>query len=404
MKIADGEVELRVPRGYTSFMKSLETSQLKGFSRATVSSRIDEVKRLTGVDLSPASTGGLMQEAADRFVENAVGSFGMPLGIATNFIINGQEVLVPMAVEEPSVIAAACNAARMARFGGGFVAETDPSITAVQIEVLQPKSGAAAALKAAEARLLALANQAQPGLLQAGGGAVALKVRECVGSEDRMVVHLMVDCKDAMGANTVNTMAEAVSEDIVEIAGGRAGLRILSNLADERLVHVTVSIPFEGMKRGRFSGAEVSEGVVRAFEFAAADPYRAATHNKGIFNGIDAVLLATGNDWRAVEAGGHAYAAVKTGTYSPLSTWRIEGDTLRGTLEMPMAVGIVGGASVLHPIGKACIALMGIRAAGELACVVGAAGLAANLAALAALSSEGIQFGHMRLHARRKSS
>lgn len=357
---------------------------------------------MTGVDLSIAANGGLGTAAADRFVENVVGTFGIPLGIATHFVINGKEVLVPMALEEPSVIAAASNAARMARFGGGFSAAADPSLMAVQIEILDPTPTAAAALKAAEKRLLALADATQPGLLKFGGGARALKVRQAVGNPRRLVVHLMVDCMDAMGANTVNTMAEAVSADILEISGGRAGLRILTNLADERLVHVKVAIPFEGMKRGRFSGEEVSNGVVRAWEFAAADPYRAATHNKGIFNGIDAVLLATGNDWRAVEAGGHAYAAVKTGTYSPLSAWRIEGETLVGTLEMPMAVGIVGGASVAHPVGKACIALMGIESAAELACIVGSAGLAANLAALAALSSEGIQFGHMRLHARRQ--
>ena len=382
-------------------MQPLETSQLRGFSRAAVEERLAEVRRLTGIDLSSAAVGGLGSDEANRFVENAVGSFGLPLGIATNFIINGREVLVPMAIEEPSVIAAASNAARMARFGGGFTFEADPSIMAVQIEILDPAPNAAAALAEASEGILEAANAAQPGLAAAGGGARSMKIRESVGDASRMVVHLVVDCKDAMGANSVNTMAEAVSVDIIRLSGGRAGLRILTNLADERLVHARVAIPFEGMRRGRFSGEAVSRGVARAWEFAAADPYRAATHNKGIFNGIDAVLVAAGNDWRAVEAGGHAYAAVKTGTYSPLSTWRIDGETLVGTLEMPMAVGIVGGASVAHPLARACIALMGVTEARELGGIVAATGLAANLAALAALSSEGIQFGHMRLHARR---
>ena len=382
-------------------MKPLETSQLRGFSRASVDERLAEVRRLTGVDLSGAAVGGLSVDEANRFVENAVGTFALPLGIATNFVINDREVLVPMAVEEPSVIAAASNAARMARFGGGFSVEADPSIMAVQIEILNPAPDAKVRLLEASERLLDAANAAQPGLIAAGGGARSMKIRESVGDASRLVVHLLVDCRDAMGANSVNTMAEAVSTDIVELSDGSAGLRILTNLADERLARARVRIPFKGMRRGRFSGEEVSRGVVRAWEFAAADPYRAATHNKGIFNGIDAVLMAAGNDWRAVEAGGHAYAAVKTGTYSPLSTWSIDGETLVGTIEMPMAVGIVGGASVAHPLARACIALMGITQASDLGGIVAATGLAANLAALAALSSAGIQFGHMRLHARR---
>jgi hydroxymethylglutaryl-CoA reductase len=347
---------------------------------------------------------GLIDEKANQFVENAVGTIGIPLGIATHFIVNGNDLLVPMAVEEPSVIAAACNAARMARFGGGFVADADESLMAAQIEILDPARDAKERLLGAAPKLISMADASQPGLVAVGGGCRTIEVRVSAGAPKRLVVHLIVDCKDAMGANSVNTMAEAVSDEVRSLSGGRIGLRILTNLADKRLARAKVAIPFEGMKRGRFDGETVSKGVVAAWEFAAADPYRAATHNKGIFNGVDAVLVATGNDWRAVEAGGHAFAAVRTGSYSPLSWWRIEDDRLVGELEMPMALGIVGGAARAHPTAAACIALMGIKTARELASIVASVGLASNLAALAALAAEGIQLGHMRLHGRKQSS
>ncbi len=384
-------------------MKSIEQSVLKNFSRLSVQERQNEIEKLTGINLETAIRQASSLELSDRLVENAVGSISIPLGIATNFIINGQEVLVPMATEEPSVIAAACNAARMVRSGGGFICEHDPSIMEVQIEIRNSAPGSYERLISAKNDILEAANKAQPGLVAVGGGARDLTIRECVGNKERTVLHLAVDCVDAMGANSVNTMAEKLSEMIASISEGQIGLRILTNLADKRLVRASVSIPVEAMKRGRYSGEAVSEGVVKAWEFAAADPYRAATHNKGIFNGIDAVLIASGNDWRAVEAGGHAFAALRGGGYSPLSSWKIKEGKLIGELIMPMAVGIVGGAANAHPTAQACIKLMGIEKAKDLGCIAGAVGLACNLAALAALSSEGIQFGHMRLHARRQT-
>ncbi len=373
---------------------------MKGFHRKSISERVNSLEAETGLSIEPVLDAGLPPERLDRMVENAVGVLGMPLGVATNFVVNGREVPVPMAIEEPSVIAAASNAARMARSGGGFTARTDPSLMAAQIEILDPGREAPEAIERSRADLLALADETQPELVSLGGGARDLMVREAVGTEGRLVAHLVVDCLDAMGANIVNTMAEAISGRLAELAKGRAGLRILTNLADRRLVRARCDIPFEAMKRGRFDGETVSRGVAEAYEFAADDPYRAATHNKGIFNGIDAVLLATGNDWRAVEAGGHAYAA-RSGRYAPLSAWTIDGERLTGTLELPMAVGIVGGASRAHPVAELGLRLMGVETAAELAAVTAAVGLASNLAALAALAAEGIQLGHMRLHLRK---
>jgi hydroxymethylglutaryl-CoA reductase len=383
-------------------MKSKGTSRLAGFYRKTLNERREQVTEETGVRLGEVLDKGLPGELAERMVENAVGVLGLPLGIATNFIVNGREVLVPMAIEEPSVIAAASNAARMARAGGGFTAEADPSLMAAQIEILSPAEGARAAIEEAAPSLLELADSTQPELVSLGGGARGLEIRAGVG-EARLVVHLIVDCLDAMGANIVNTMAEALSGPIAAMSGGRAGLRILTNLADRRRVRVRCDIPFEAMKRGSYPGKAVSEGVVSACAFAAADPYRAATHNKGIFNGIDAVLIATGNDWRAVEAGGHAYAS-RNGRYAPLTTWSAEGETLVGAIELPMAVGIVGGASRAHPVARAGLELMGVETASDLAGITASVGLASNLAALAALAAEGIQLGHMRLHSRKNVS
>jgi len=343
---------------------------------------------------------GLTDDGAGSMIENAIGVFGVPLGIAANFTINEVDLLVPLAIEEPSVVAAVTNAARMVRAGGGFRAEADPSLTVAQIEVLDPSADAAQRIEAAAEQLLDKADSTQPELVSLGGGARRLEVRSAVGEPGRMVVHLVVDCRDAMGANMVNTMAEAVSDDVAELAGGRAGLRILTNLADLRLARAGCRVPFDALERRDHPGDRVARGVEAASRFAEADPYRAATHNKGIFNGIDGLLLATGNDWRAVEAGGHAFAS-RSGSYRPLATWRVEGDLLRGEIELPMPVAIVGGACASHPTARRCIELIGVESSGELACVAASMGLAANLAALAALASEGIQAGHMRLHRRR---
>jgi hydroxymethylglutaryl-CoA reductase len=266
--------------------------------------------------------------------------------------------------------------------------------------VLDPAPGAAERIASGAARIRAIADATQPELVGLGGGARDVEIRDAVGSAGRLVVHLVVDCRDAMGANMVNAMAEAVSTEIAELAGGRAGLRILTNLADRRLARAACRVPFDALARPGFDGESVARGIESASRFAEGDPYRAATHNKGVFNGIDALLLATGNDWRAVEAGGHAFAA-RSGRYLPLTAWRVEGDELRGRIELPLPVGIVGGACAFHPTARRCLELLGVESAVELAQVAASVGLAANLAALAALASEGIQAGHMRLHARR---
>ena len=353
-------------------------------------------------EIAPFTDGGLNDALCDQFVENAVGKFALPLGMATNFLINGVDYLVPMAVEEPSVIAAASNAARMVRASGGFSAPLPHSNTVAQIELLHPQQSASALVPHIPA-IVQMANDTQPQLVELGGGVVDVSIRENVGGPHRHVVHLVVNCLDAMGANMVNTMAEHVAPLCAEILEATAGLKILSNLADQRVVTVKCAIDFDHLGRKGFAGVDVARGVVSASEFAVADPYRAATHNKGIFNGIDPVLLATGNDWRAVEAGGHAFAA-RHGVYGPLATWQIENETLVGGMEIPMAVGIIGGASRAHPAAAKCLEIMGITSAAQLAAVTACTGLASNLAALAALATEGIQAGHMRLHQKRTSS
>jgi hydroxymethylglutaryl-CoA reductase len=381
--------------------KTNGSSRLKGFYRKSIAERralLAEQVGNSGEKLNFEEQISL--NTIEKMVENAIGVMGIPLGVATNFKINGFDVLVPMAIEEPSVIAAASNAARMVRLGSGFMAEADPPHTVVQVELRRPSPDASKRIREAERDILEAANRTQPELVSLGGGAREIVIREDVGGTGRLVVHIVVNCLDAMGANMVNTMAEAVSDRLAELAEGEAGLRILSNLADRRLVRARAEVPFKALERKGYSGEEVGNGIKAASDFAEADPYRAATHNKGIFNGIDAVLIATGNDWRAVEAGGHAFAA-RNGQYGPLATWDIQGNQLVGSIELPMAVGIVGGASRAHPTARLCIELAGIETASDLACVVASTGLASNLAALAALSSEGIQQGHMRLHERK---
>ena len=343
-------------------------------------------------------TGGLGLDIADRMIENVIGTFQLPLGIAVNFLINGKDYLIPMAIEEPSVVAAASNAAKMAREGGGIRTQSTSPIMIGQIQLLGVKDPYSAGFEILEAKkeILEKANECDPVLVRLGGGAKDLEVRVVESRVGVMlVVHLLVDVKDAMGANAVNTMAEAVAPRLASIAGGRFRLRIISNLADRRIVRAKVRIPPKAV-----GGMEVAEGIVEAWAFADADPYRAATHNKGIMNGVDAVVIATGNDWRAVEAGAHAYAA-RTGRYKPLSRWEIDGEGyLVGTLEMPLAVGIVGGATRTNPLARISLKILGVKTARELAEVIGAVGLVQNLAALRALAAEGIQAGHMSLHAK----
>ena len=349
-------------------------------------------------------SGGLTPDQADHMIENVVGLHNLPLGVAVNFLINSREVLVPMAIEEPSVVAGASFMARLARDGGGFHAHVTEPLMIGQMQILDVADLGAArmALLEKKAYILELANQIDPVLIKAGGGARDLEVRVIEDSPigPFLVAHLIYDTRDAMGANAVNTACETLAPTIEQITGGRVHLRILSNLADRRLARARCTIPVASLAFGDFTGERVRDGIIEAYAFAAADAYRAATHNKGIMNGVDAVVIATGNDWRAIEAGAHSYAA-RSGRYTSLSAWGKDKDgNLVGTLEMPMAVGIVGGATKVHPTAQAALKLMGVTSARELAEIIVSVGLAQNLAALRALATEGIQRGHMTLHAR----
>jgi hydroxymethylglutaryl-CoA reductase len=355
-------------------------------------------------DLSALETEGLQPEQADHMIENVIGVHALPVGVALNFVINGRDVLIPMAIEEPSVVAGASFMARLAREGGGFSAESDPPEMIGQMQVLELSDLTAAreALLAQKDRLLAHTAEIDPVLKRLGGGPRDLEARLIESSPigPFLVVHLIYDVRDAMGANAVNTAVERLAPEIEAITGGRVHLRILSNLADRRLARSRCTIPLSQLGFSEYSPQEVRDGIIAAWAFAAADPYRAATHNKGIMNGVDAVVIATGNDWRAIEAGAHAYAA-RSGRYTSLSTWgQNEAGDLVGWLEMPMAVGIVGGATRVHPAARTALKLMEISSAGQLAEIIVSVGLAQNLAALRALATEGIQRGHMGLHAR----
>jgi hydroxymethylglutaryl-CoA reductase len=350
------------------------------------------------------SGGGLDIALGDRMVENVVGTYALPLGIATNFRINGRDHLIPMAVEESSVIAGASYAAKLARAGGGFVTDSTPSEMIAQIQVLDAVDpwSARFALLAARDQLFAQADAVDPVIAGLGGGSRALEVEVLEGfpAGTMLEVRLVYDCLDAMGANTLNTIAEMLAPTIAEICGGRVNLRIISNLADRRLARARCVVPATALATEELGGPQVVDGILEACAFAVRSPYRAATHNKGIMNGIDAVVVATGNDWRAVEAGAHAYAA-RFGRYTSLSHWeRDDRGDLVGTLELPMAVGLVGGATRVHPTAQLAVQILGVESARELGEVMAAVGLAQNLAAIRALSTEGIQRGHMRLHAR----
>jgi hydroxymethylglutaryl-CoA reductase len=380
-------------------------SRIPRFYNLTLEERRDRVAELApGADLDAYKGSGLSEQRADQMIENTLGVYGLPLGLATNFQVNGRDVLIPMAVEEPSVVAGASFMAKLCRAGGGFVAESTPPEMIGQMQVLgiDDLEAAEAVLIQHRRELLELADSVDPVLKQLGGGARGLEVRRIQESAvgPFLVVHLIYDVRDAMGANAVNTACEKLAPKIEALTGGRVHLRILSNLADRRLARARCRVPTEELEFSGFSGERVRDGIIEAWAFAAADPYRAATHNKGIMNGVDAVVVATGNDWRAIEAGAHAYAA-RRGTYTSLSTWSRDDDgMLAGYLEMPMAVGIVGGATKVHPGALTSLRLIGAKSGSELAEIIVSVGLAQNLAALRALATEGIQRGHMTLHAR----
>ncbi len=376
-------------------------SPWSGFHRLSAAERLARVARHANLSeedqAALVAPSGLDLAAADSFVENAVGTFPLPLAFAVHFVIDGEAVVVPMAVEESSVVAAASHGAKLAAQGGGFTTQADDPIMIGQVEVrgVADPEAAMVLAKEREAAWVDAANDLIPSMVQRGGGVRAAQTR-IVGrpEEGRLVIHLLMDCRDAMGANLVNTVCEGMADLLAGDLGGTPGLRILSNLATERLASAACRIPVQAV-----GGAEAAAAIVAANDFALADPWRAATHNKGILNGIDPVVIATGNDWRAVEAGAHAYAA-RAGTYAALTEWQLDGDHLVGRLELPLALGTVGGLTRLHPVAAACLNVLGAPNATRLARIACAVGLAQNLSALKALAGEGIQRGHMALHAR----
>ena len=380
----------------------MKTSSYSGFFKLPVEDRLNEIAEFANLTEEEKETifsaDSLDMEKADHMVENVIGRFSLPMGVGLNFIINGKEVVIPMVSEEPSVIAACTNAAKMARGAGGFTASSSGNIMIGQIQMLNIAAPFAAKSKILEKKdeIIRICNEKDPVLVGFGGGVKDVEVRVIDSIVGPMViVHLLVDTLDAMGANAVNTMAEAVSPYIEELTGGTAELRILSNLAVHRIVRARATWTKEAL-----GGEEVVDKIINAYAFAAADPYRAATSNKGIMNGITPVVLATGNDTRAIESGAHSYAA-RNGKYTSLSTWeKDENGDLVGVIELPMAVGLVGGATKIHPAAQVAVKILGVKTAAELGQIIACAGLANNLAAMKALATEGIQRGHMSLHAR----
>lgn len=380
----------------------MKDSRLEGFYKKTPEERLKIVRdfaNLTDEEVSIISnTGALSVDQADRMIENVIGTMPMTLGIAVNFLINGTDYLIPMAIEEPSVVAAASNAAKIARQRGGFTTSSTDPVMIGQIQltgVSDPEAARSAILKKKD-EIIELCNSKDPMLVKYGGGARDVEVRVISTGRGPMVItHILVDCRDAMGANAVNTMAEAIAPLIERITGGKVYLRIISNLAKHRLARAEAVFD-----RDLIGGEEVVEGILEAYEFAKADPFRAATHNKGVMNGISAAVIATGNDFRAIESGCHSYASM-TGQYRPLTSYEKDADgDLVGRIEVPMAVGLVGGATKVHPTARVNVRILGVKTANELGEIFAALGLAQNFAALRALATEGIQRGHMSLHAR----
>jgi hydroxymethylglutaryl-CoA reductase len=379
-----------------------KTSRISGFYNLSPIERLRIVKEfaeLTDEEVKLLqSTGALSLEQANRMIENVIGVMPIPLGIATNFLINNKDYLIPMAIEEPSVVAAASNAARIVRESGGFFTSSTGPLMIGQIQLINVSAPYSARLTVLSHKeeIIKKANEQDPVLIANGGGTIDVQAKVIETSIGKMLItEIIVDCKDAMGANVVNTMSEAVAPLLEDLTGGRALLRIVSNLATKRLMRARAVI-----SKDVLGGEEVVDGIIAAHEFAVSDPYRCATHNKGIMNGVTAVVLATGNDTRAVEAGAHAYAALN-GKYKPLSCWeKDEKGNLIGSMELPVAVGLIGGATATHPIAKIARKILRVKTATELGEVIAAVGLAQNLAALRALATEGIQKGHMKLHAR----
>jgi len=385
----------------------LKSSRIQGFFRLSSHERLELIKTfadLSDQDVAILADPSLGTDRAELMIENAVGVFSLPLGVAPNFLINKRDYLVPMAIEEPSVLAAVSNAARLVRLGGGFQTESTPPIMIGQLQIMDVLDigRASSIINDNRANLLARANEQCDRMQDRGGGArnIVVRVFPETSVGPMMVLHLHFDSRDAMGANAINTALEALAPEVEQLTGGRVNLRILSNLTDQRMATARCLVPASALKAGSLEGTSVARLIEEANAFAVVDPYRAATHNKGIMNGIDAVCIATGNDWRAVEAGAHAYAA-RNGRYSSLTDWHVDqnGD-LYGEMTIPLAVGIVGGATKVHPTAQVALKVLGVRSAMELAEVMAAVGLAQNLAAIRALATTGIQHGHMRLHSR----
>jgi len=393
---------------------AVEDSRLKGFHHLSVSERLNLIKMAAGLSDEAANALGsfaeLDCEAADRMVENVIGTMSLPIGIATNFVIDSKHYLIPLCIEESSVVAAASNMAKRCLKNGGFFTECDPPLMIAQIQVLDIENIAAAEEALAEARdsLITQCNDVDSTMIRLGGGCKSILTRVIESQIGTMlVVHLIVDCQDAMGANAVNTMAERISPRIAELTKGRVNLRILSNLAVHRIARASaIFTPEEIDNSGdREKGLAIIASVLEAYHFAAADPFRATTHNKGLMNAISSIALACGQDWRAVEAGCHAWASHGRAHYSSLTEWWQDDEgNLCGRIEVPLAVGIIGGASKIHPGARANLELLGVESAQELAGVMAAAGLAQNLGAMKALSTDGIQAGHMRMHMRNMAS
>ena len=387
--------------------KPTKSSRISGFYKLSLAERVMKVAEwadLTADEQAVLLGTGLEAHQAGQMIENGIGTHELPLGVATNFLINGRDYLIPMAVEEPSVLAAVSNAARLIRAGGGFeTSATDPvMIGQIQLLDVPDMAAAAQAILDNKTRLLEIADKCSPSIVRRGGGARDLEVRPFPDTPagPMIIVHLYYDCRDAMGANAINTAVETISPLVEELSSGRSNLRILSNLTDRRLATAKGIIPAAMLNDGEMSGAEVAQRIAEANAFAVVDPYRAATHNKGIMNGIDAVCIATGNDWRAIEAGAHAYAA-RSGRYAALTDWHVNQDgDLYGELTLPLAVGIVGGATKIHPVARVVMKILNVASASELAQIMAAVGLAQNVAALRAMATAGIQKGHMRMHAR----